>query len=133
MRCATLPTLTELKRKITKNSVHHEDLDYAVDPITGWRFYKRSRANLQTTSSSRAKWDQTHCKTSESPDDWRIFLRVRTGFGCLEKNLQPTDGRCEQYTHKYSTYRVAQHDHVSSREHAWLKSWKAQDCASLCP
>ena len=35
-----------------------------------------------------------------------FFLRVRTGFGCLEKNLQPTDGRCEQYTHKYSTYRV---------------------------
>ena len=40
---------------------------------------------------------------------------------------------CEQYTHKYSTYRVAQRDHISSREHAWLKSWKAQDCTSLCP
>ena len=37
------------------------------------------------------------------------------------KNLQPTDWVCEQYTHKYSTYRVAQHDHISSREHAWLK------------
>ena len=56
-----------------------------------------------------------------------------TGFGCLEKNLQPTDGVCEQYTHKYSTYRVAQHDYISSREHAWLKSWKAQDCTSWCP
>ena len=33
----------------------------------------------------------------------------------------------------YSTYRVAQHDHISSREHAWLKSCKAQDCTSLCP
>ena len=32
---------------------------------------------------------------------------------------------------KYSTYRVAQHDHISSREHAWLKSCKAQDCTSL--
>ena len=30
-------------------------------------------------------------------------------------------------------YRVAQHDHISSGEHAWLKSWKAQDCTSLCP
>ena len=38
-----------------------------------------------------------------------IFLRYRTGFGCLEKNLQPTDGVCEQYNQKYSTYRVAQH------------------------
>ena len=33
---------------------------------------------------------------------------------------------CEQCTHKYITYRVAQHDHISSREHVWLKSWKAQ-------
>ena len=41
----------------------------------------------------------------------RIFLRVRTSFGCLEKAPQPTDGGCEKYTHKYSTYRVAQHDH----------------------
>ena len=45
---------------------------------------------------------------------------------------QPT-GRCGQYTHKHSTYRVAQHDHVSSREHAWLTSCKAQDCTPLCP
>ena len=36
-------------------------------------------------------------------------------------------GVCEQYTHQYSTYRVAPHDHTSSREHAWLKSWSAQD------
>ena len=31
------------------------------------------------------------------------------------KKLQPTDGRCEQYTNKYSTYRVAQQNHNSSR------------------
>ena len=51
------------------------------------------------------------------------FLRVRTGVGCLEKK-PPANRRCggEQYTHKCSTYRVAQHDHFSSREHAWLKS-----------
>ena len=47
----------------------------------------------------------------------------------------PTIGLClcEQYTHKYSTYRVAQHDLIASRERASLKSWKAQDCTSLCP
>ena len=38
--------------------------------------------------------------------------------------------RCEQYTHKYSTCRVAQHNHIPSREHAWLK---IKDCTSLCP
>ena len=26
-----------------------------------------------------------------------------------------------------------QHNHISSREHAWLKSCKAEDCTSLCP
>ena len=51
-----------------------------------------------------------------------FFLRVRTGIGCLEKNLQPTDVVYEQYTHKYSTYRVAQHDHIASREHAFRGS-----------
>ena len=50
----------------------------------------------------------------------------------MEKNLRTT-GEFEQHTHKCSTYRVAQHDHISSREHSWLKSWKAQDCTSLCP
>ena len=28
---------------------------------------------------------------------------------------------CEQHTHNYNTCRVAQHDHISSRDHAWLK------------
>ena len=39
---------------------------------------------------------------------------------------QMTSRPCEQYTHKNSTYRFVQHDHISSREHAWLKSCKAQ-------
>ena len=45
---------------------------------------------------------------------------------------QMTSRPCEQYTHKNSTYRFVQHDHMSSREHAWLKSCKAQDRTSLC-
>ena len=32
--------------------------------------------------------------------------------------------------HKYSTFTVAQHTHISSREHAWFKM---KDCASACP
>ena len=61
---------------------------YAVDPKTGWRFYKGSRRNLQTTSSSSSTWDQTQWRKSNwnsqhspSPDDWYIFLRVRTRKG----------------------------------------------------
>ena len=66
----------------------NEEYEYAVDPKTGWRFYKQSRGNLQTTSSgspanlqtassSSSSWDQTHWQTSilnsqhsSSPDDW---------------------------------------------------------------
>ena len=53
----------------------HEDFDCVVDPNTGWRFYRQSRGNLQTSassskanlqpaSSSSSTWDQTHLKTS---------------------------------------------------------------------
>ena len=55
--------------------------DYAVDPKTGWRFYKGSRRNVQTASSSSSKWDQTRWKTSNwksqhssSPDGWWTFF-----------------------------------------------------------
>ena len=44
----------------------------------------------------------------------------------VEKNLQPTDGRCEQYTHKYSRYRVAHSTITSHHVRPWLKSWKAR-------
>ena len=47
----------------------------------------------------------------------------------IKTSSQPTE-RCEQYTNKYSTYRVAQHNYISSREHAWLKF---KDCTSLRP
>ena len=72
---------------------------------------------LQTTTSSSPNWDRTHWKTSSwhsqhssrSEDLW-ILVRG-TSFGWLE-NLQTADRRCEQYTHKDSTYRVAQRDHI---------------------
>ena len=122
-----IPSSQQIRQRKGQQFEGHEEYDYAADPKTGWRFYKGSRANLQTASSSSSTWDQTHWKTSNwnsqhsSRSDDVIILRVRTSFGCLERNLQPTDGVCQQYTHKYSTYRVAQHDHISSREHAWLK------------
>ena len=34
---------------------------------------------------------------------------------------------------KCVTTHTEQIDHISSREHAWPKSWKAQDLTSLCP
>ena len=90
-----------------------------VDPITGWRFYQKS---LQKKSSLSSHWVKTHGKTS----NWRILsilqaLTIDEIFSELGqvsvawRNLQPTDGVCKQYTHKYSTYRVAQHDHANTR------------------
>ena len=38
---------------------------------------------------------------------------------------------CEQYTYKYSTYEIAQHDHISSSEHAWLKVKIAHLCVLI--
>ena len=64
---------------------------------------------------------------------WRFFdfvHRVRTSFGCLEKKFQTIDGGCEQNTHSCSMCRFVQQDHIASREHACLKSCKAQDCTS---
>ena len=55
-----------------------------------------------------------------------FFLRVRTSFGCLERNVQTTEGVCEQYTHKYSTCRVAQHD----RSHFITRTRVAQELQS---
>ena len=66
----------------------NEEYDYAFDPYTGWRLYRQSRGNLQTsasgsrdnlqaTSSSSSTCEQAQWKMSiwnsqhsPSPDDW---------------------------------------------------------------
>ena len=94
------------------------------------------KSDLPTASSTSTNWDGNNYKTSSwnskhsswSDGSW-FFLRVRTSFGWLEKNFQTTDGVCEQNTRSNSMYRCAQcvtthteqNDHISSREHAWLK------------
>ena len=62
-----------------------------------------------------------------------FFSELRQNSVNWRKTYSQPTGECEQYTHKYSTYRVAQHDHTSSREHAWLKIWKIKHCTNLCP
>ena len=60
-----------------------------------------------TASSSSSHWDRTHWKMSSwnSLHSFKVGrfvkknLRIRTSFGCLEKNFQTTDGECEQNTH----------------------------------
>ena len=43
-------------------------------------------------------------------------------MGSQEQYACSAGKRCEQYTHKYSTYRVEQHDHISSRVAQELQS-----------
>ena len=84
----TIPRSPQTRQRKGQQVEGNEEYDYAVDPETGWRFYKGSggnlqttssgsRANLQTASSSSSTWDQTQWKTSNwnswhssSPDDW---------------------------------------------------------------
>ena len=112
-----IPRSQQLRQRKGQQSEGHEELDYAVDPNTGWIFYRQSRgnlrtsasgsrANLQAASSSSSTW--TKLSGRQAIGIFRIlqvltggefFLTVRTGFGCLEKHFQPTDGGwCEQYT-----------------------------------
>ena len=120
-----IPRSQQVRQRKGQQIEGNEEYDIAVDPKTGWRFYDifvriagHHRRQRGTKPSGRRAIGILSILQALTT---RIFLRVRTGFGCLEKNLQPTDGGCEQYTHKFSTCRVAQHDHISSREHAWLK------------
>ena len=103
----------------------HGELDYAVGLNTSTRFYRQSRRILQTSESgSRAilqssfvivvnvgpnLWKTSNWKSqySSSPHDLGFFPelgQVSVAWG--KASSQPTV-RCEQYTHKYSTYRVA--------------------------
>ena len=68
-------------------------------------------------------------------------LRQLDRGSCLDSQMVHQQGHeraswCEQNTHSTSMYRyehTEQSDHISSREHVWLKSWNAQDRTSLCP
>ena len=95
----------------------NEEHDYAVDPKTGLEVLQRV-AGKPADNFARIAGQPAHSfviivyvgpnpvedEQSEFSAFFKsltigeFFLRVRTGFGCLEKNFQPTDGRREQYT-----------------------------------
>ena len=52
---------------------------------------------------------------------WRRLVYQQTRTVQRSWFRKATSASCEPY------------DHISSHEHAWLKSCKAQDCTSLCP
>ena len=67
----TIPRSQQVRQRKGQQFEGNAEYDHAVGPETGWRFYKGSRGNLQTTSSgspanlqtassSSSKWDQTH-------------------------------------------------------------------------
>ena len=134
-----IPRSQQVRQRKGQQVEGNEEYDYAVDPNTGWRFYKGSRENCRQLRRDRgpicrqlrhrrqsgtktpwktSNWNSQH---SSSPDDWSFFSESGQVSVALEKNLHPTDGECEQYTHKYSTYRVAHSmitfHHASTREH----------------
>ena len=123
---------TEIFLAVTKedsekgnNFEGYEDFAYVVDPNKGWRFYRQSRGNCRHLRQARrptCKQLRHRHRRGTKPSGRRTIgilsiLQVLTSadfshswdrFRLLgEKNLQPTDGVCEQYSHKHSTYRVA--------------------------
>ena len=60
----TIPRSQQVRQRKGQQVEGNEEYDHAVDPKTGWRFYKGSRGNLQTALSSLSNWDRTHWKTS---------------------------------------------------------------------
>ena len=65
-----IPRRQQIRQRKGQQFEGHEDIDYVVDPNTGWRFYRQSRRNLQTSasgspanlqaaSSSSSTWEQT--------------------------------------------------------------------------
>ena len=75
--CKAIPRSQQKRQRKEQQFEGNEECGCAVDPRTGWRFHKQSRANLQTASSSSSTWDQTQWKTSNwhsqrssSPDYW---------------------------------------------------------------
>ena len=68
------------------------------------------------------------------PEEGALFVGLHGKYpsSChiILRCLPPTDRVWEQYTHKNSTYRVAQHDHISSRV---AQKLKRQNCTSLFP
>ena len=125
-----------------------------VDPDTGWRFYKRIAGNLQTREKPADNFARIASQPTNSfvnvtkPIGRRaigilsllqqavttcdIFLRGRTGFGCLENNPPANRRNVNSTPTNTARIRVAQHDHISSREHAWLRELHSTDCTSLC-
>ena len=131
-------TAIPLWLSVTKR-VNYDVMDTRIEKSAGssdsWRIQVQLRCTMTRTSAGcglRTGFSGTP-RTSPSKPSNPPVLHVLLVLMWIRLALCSESWNCEQYTHKYSTYRVAQHDHTSSREHAWLKSWKAQDCTSLCP
>ena len=104
----TIPRSQQIRQRKGQAFEGIEGYDYAVDPRTSWRFHKESRETCRQPRPRQQIGFETigrravgipsilHGLTIREQKN----LRVRTSFACLETNFQPTDGGCEQYTHK---------------------------------
>ena len=117
-RCSSQSTNKTAKRQRKMQQFKgHEDLDYVVGPNTGWRFVEKLADICVKLAGQRHR-----CQRGNEPSGRRAignlstFQVLTSGVvsQCLdrfrlprEKPSKPTDGECEQYTHKHNTHRVA--------------------------
>ena len=97
------------------SSKEWEEYDHAVDPRTGWRFYKPAQGNLlpSSPSSSSTNWESNHW-TTRSWNFWPSsrsdhFFSDRTSFGWPGDKLPDNRrGVVRQNTHSHDTFVHAQ-------------------------
>ena len=123
------PRSQQIRRRTGQQIDGNEEYDYAIDPKNRLEVLQRVAEKLANSfvivinvgpkSIGRRAFGILSILQALTTDEF--FLRVGAGFGCLEKKTQPTDGGCEQHPQIQHVQSFAQHDHISSREHAWLK------------
>ena len=135
-------TVADLCNELDPDSINHLESEICESLVIPTESANASTTSQSSTSLTQGKLLQVYFKKfAELLDDQKLskrcsdagflkeikkgqfFITIKEGSEVMQDSMSRI---CEQHTHIYSTYRVAQH-HISSREHGWLQSWKAQD------
>ena len=108
--------------------------DYSGDPDTS-AFVVGQHVPVPTEPNEQTPWTPTASAAVDPKKAGTFDVHAMDDHEelCVCETAHGTVWNCEQNTHSNSMYRRAQcvttHTeqigHISSREHAWLKSWKA--------
>ena len=119
----TSPRSQQVRRRKQQAFEGIEEYDYAVDPRTGWRFFKPAPGNLSLSSTATISRQEVgilgilHGLTIRD-----FFLSGRTSFGWPGDKLPDNQRVCRQNTHSHDTF-----VHVQV-----IRTLPAQMCHTAC-